>query len=167
MRDRKPPPTTKLMASSAPRPRRESRAPAGQQPEQAHRPAGTEVAERDRAPHYRKERGAADQHHVGKKEEIERERHEEERLADQRQTLLTKSSPLEVSSPRSRMAVFVVITSVRPMAMVSMMYHEPVPAPAISASNSREMRRSRPAAATAPGSPRTARSRSVRSSLPG
>ena len=87
MRDRKPGATTKPMASSAPRPRRESLARRGQEPEQSHGRAGGEVAHRDRPLHHGEERGAADQHHAGEEEEIECERHEEERLADQRQTL--------------------------------------------------------------------------------
>ena len=46
--------------------------PAGQQPEQGHRQAGAEVAERDRSAHHGDERGAADQDHAGEEEEVER-----------------------------------------------------------------------------------------------
>lgn len=73
---------------------------AGQEPKQAHRPAGSEVAERDRPLHHADERGAADQHHACEEEEVESERHEEERLADQRQALPHEIQPVRgVESP--------------------------------------------------------------------
>ena len=58
------------------------------------------MAERDRSPHHGNERGAADQHHVGKKEEVEAEGHEEESLALQRQALPHEVQPAgSIESP--------------------------------------------------------------------
>ena len=66
----------------------------GDEPDRAHRPAPAEVAERDRAFHDGGERRAAEQDHAGEEEEVEAERHEKERPADQRKALPYEVQPV-------------------------------------------------------------------------
>ena len=100
MRDRKPPATTMLTASSVPRLRHESRPRLARSQSRPIVQLAAEVPERDRPHHHGDERGAADQHHAGEEEEVESERHEEERLAEQRQALPHEVQPARgVESP--------------------------------------------------------------------
>ena len=100
MRERKPPATTKLTASSVPRLRTESLARLASSQSRAIVQLAQRWPSATGPRHHGDERRAADQDHAGEEEEVEPERHEEERLADQRQALPHEVQPVRgVESP--------------------------------------------------------------------